>query len=56
MKLEILKEIIQVENDTPIDILNCITKHNSFSNVYIAYRITPTIHITVASVEDKIQN
>jgi len=37
-------------------ILNYIKKLNSFSNVYIAYRIMPTIHIIVATLENKIQN
>ena len=36
--------------------LNYIKKLNSFSNAYIAYRIMPTIHIIVASFENKIQN
>ncbi|XP_058778632.1 uncharacterized protein LOC131652705 [Vicia villosa] len=51
MELQILKDIIKVENDTPIDILNYIKRLDSFPNAYIAYRIMLTIPITVASAE-----
>jgi len=34
-KLNILKEIIGLENNKPIDILNYIKRINSFSNAYI---------------------
>ena len=50
MKLEILREIIKMKNDTPIDIINTYLykkKPNSFSNAYIAYRIMRTIHINI---------
>ncbi|XP_058740955.1 uncharacterized protein LOC131613289 [Vicia villosa] len=55
MELKVLREIIQVENDTPIDILNYIKRLDSFPNAYIAYRIMLTIPITVASAERTIQ-
>jgi len=55
MELNILREIIEIKNDTPIDILNYIIMLNSFLNVYIVYRIMLTIHIIVEFVE-KIQN
>ena len=50
-KLNILKEIIGLKNDKPIDILNYIKRINSFTNAYIAYRIMLTITISVASAE-----
>ncbi|XP_045802280.1 zinc finger MYM-type protein 1-like [Trifolium pratense] len=50
-ELKILREIIHVENDTPIDILNYIIRMNSFTNAFVAYRIMLTIHVTVASAE-----
>ena len=61
MKLEILREIIQVENDRQLIylILNYILKkliHFQMRILLIAYRIMPTIHIILASFENKIQN
>ena len=50
-ELKILREIIQVENDTPIDIVNYIIRLDSFPNAFIVYRIMLTIPITVASAE-----
>jgi len=41
--LNILKEIIGLENDKPINIFNYIKIINSFPNAYIAYRIMLTI-------------
>jgi len=38
-KLNILKEIIRLENDKPIDIVNYMKRINSFSNAYITNRI-----------------
>ena len=38
-ELNILKEIIGLENDKPIDILNYIKRITFFSNTYITYRI-----------------
>jgi len=51
LELNILKEIIELENDKPIDILNYIKRINSFPNAYIAYRIMLTIPLSIASVE-----
>jgi len=50
-KLNILKKIIGLENDKPIDILNYIKRINSFPNTYIAYRIMLTIPISVSLKE-----
>ena len=51
LKLKFLKEILQIEEYTPIDILNYIKRLDSFPNTCIAYRILLTILITVASAE-----
>ena len=50
-ELKILKEIINVEIKTPLEILDFIKKVNSFPNAWIAYRILLTIHVTVAPAE-----
>jgi hypothetical protein len=50
-ELKILREIIHVENDAPIDILNDIIRMNSLTNAFVAYRIMLTIPVTVASAE-----
>ena len=48
LELNILKEILQIKDYTPIDILNYIKRLNSFPNTCIAYKILLTIHVTVA--------
>jgi len=50
-ELNILREIIHVENDKPIDILNYIKRIYSSPNAYVAYRIMLTISMLVASRE-----
>ena len=50
-ELNVLKEILQIKDYTPIDILNYIKRLDSFLNTCIAYRILLIIHIIVASVE-----
>ena len=50
-ELKILKEIIQVEDNSPMDILNNIRRLDSFPNAYIAFRIMLTIPVSVASAE-----
>ncbi|KAM3684352.1 hypothetical protein ACJW31_11G037600 [Castanea mollissima] len=50
-ELKILKEILQIKDYTPIDILNYITRLDSFPNTCIAYRILLIIHVTVATAE-----
>ena len=50
-ELNVLKEILQIKDYTPIDILNYIKRLDSFLNTCIAYRILLIIHITVASIE-----
>jgi len=50
-ELKVLREIVQVEDNSLIDILNQIKRLDSFPNAYIAYRIMLTIPVTVASTE-----
>ncbi|PIN09162.1 hypothetical protein CDL12_18255 [Handroanthus impetiginosus] len=50
-ELKLLREFIQTEDDSPINILSQIKKLNSFPNAYIAYRIMLTIPVTIASAE-----
>jgi hypothetical protein len=51
-ELKVLKEILQIEESAPIDILNYIKRFDSFPNACIAYRILLTIHVTIASAEN----
>ena len=51
LELNILKEILQIKDYTPIDILNYIKRLDSFPNTCIAYRILLTILVTVASAK-----
>jgi hypothetical protein len=48
---KVLKEIIQIEESAPIDILNYIKRLDSFPNACIAYRILLAMPITVISAE-----
>ena len=50
-ELKVLKEILQIKDYTPIDILNYIKRLDSFPNACIAYRILLTIPVTVASAK-----
>jgi len=51
LELKIFKEILQIEENTPIDTLNYIKRLDFFLNSSIAYRILLTIPITVAFVK-----
>jgi len=51
LELKVIREVLQIENNTPIETLNFIKRLNSFPNACIAYRILLTIPITVASAE-----
>jgi len=55
-KLKISREIMQIENDTLINIFNYIKRINYFPNVFINYRIMLTISVSVASAEKHFQN
>ena len=46
IELKVVREIIQVKNDTPIDILNYVKRIDSFHNAFIAYRIMLTISVS----------
>ena len=50
-ELNVLKEILQIKDYTPIDILNYIKRLDSFPNTCIAYRILLTLPVTIASTE-----
>ena len=50
-ELNVLKEILQMKDYTPIDILNYIKRLDSFPNTCIAYRILLTIPVIIASTE-----
>ena len=50
-ELKFLKEILQIKDYTPIDILNYIKRLDSFPNTCIAYRILLTLPVTIASTE-----
>ena len=42
---------MQIDENTPINILNYLKRLDYFPNAYIAYRILLTIPVTVASAE-----
>ena len=50
-ELIVLKEVVQIDENTPINVLNYLKRLDSFLNAYIAYRILLTIPITIASAE-----
>ena len=50
-ELIVLKEVVQIDENTPINVLNYLKRLDSFPNAYIAYRILLTIPITVAFAE-----
>ena len=50
-ELKVFKEILQIKDYTPIDILNYIKRLDSFPNTCIAYRILLIIPVTIASTE-----
>ena len=48
-KLKVLKEVLQINENSPINVLNYIKRLKSFSNACIAFRILLTIPVTIAS-------
>ena len=48
-ELKVLEEVLQINDNSPINVLNYIKKLESFPNACIAFRILLTISITVAS-------
>ena len=49
--LKVLKEVLQINENSPINVLNYIKKLESFPNACIAFKILLTIPVTVASAE-----
>ena len=50
-ELIVLKEVVQIDENTPINVLNYLKRLDSFPNAYIAYRILLTISVMIASAE-----
>ena len=49
--LKVLKEVLQINENSPINVLNYIKRLESFPNAYIAFRILLTIYVIVASAK-----
>ena len=49
--LKFLKEVLQINENSPINVLNYIKKLESFPNACIAFKILLTIPVTVTSAE-----
>ena len=50
-ELKVLKKVLNMEENTPIDTLNYIKMLDSFPNACIAYKILLTMPVTVTFVE-----
>ena len=53
LELKVLKEVLQINENSPINVLNYIKRIEFFPNACIAFRILLTIAVTVASAEIK---
>ena len=51
LELKVLKEVLQINENSPINVLNYIKRLESFPNACIAFRILLTIPVIVASAE-----
>ena len=49
--LKVLKEVLQINENSPINVLNYIKRLEFFPNACIAFKILLTIPVTVASAE-----
>ena len=49
--LKVLKEVLQINENSLINVLNYIKRLESFPNACITFRILLTIHVTVAATE-----
>ena len=49
LELKVLKEVLQINENSPINVLNYIKMLESFPNACIAFRILLTILVKVAS-------
>ena len=50
-ELKVLKEVLQINENSPINVLNYIKRLEYFSNACISFRILLTIPVTIASAE-----
>ena len=50
-ELIVLKEVIQIDENIPINVINYLKRLDSFPSAYIAYKILLTIPVTVAFAE-----
>ena len=48
-ELKVLKEVLQINDNSPINEVNYIKMLESFPNACITFKILLTIHVTVAS-------
>ena len=51
LELKVLKEVLQINDNSPINVLNYIKRLEFFPNACITFKILLTIHVTVASAE-----
>ena len=51
LELKVLKEVLQISENSPINVLNYIKRLEYFPNACIAFRILLIIHVTVASAK-----
>ena len=51
LELKVLKEVLQINKNSPINVLTYIKRLEFFPNACIAFRILLTIPVTVASIE-----
>ena len=51
LKLKVLKEVLQINENSSINVLNYIKRLESFPNACIAFRILLTIPVTFASAK-----
>ena len=50
-ELKVLKEVLQINDNSPIDVLNYVKRLESFPNACIAFRILLIIPVTIAFAE-----
>ena len=55
-ELIVLKEVIQIDENIPINVINYLKRLDSFPSAYIAYKILLTIPVMVASAERNFLN
>ena len=55
-ELKVLKEVLHINESSPINVLNYIKRLKFFLNACITFRILLTIPVTVAFAEEVFQN